>query len=756
MTHLKKNLLRVLAAALALALCLGIAGTLREDAAALAETSQEYVSGYPYTTVTNANVNLRKGRSVSSELIRRIPEGAEITVKSKNGSWVEVEYGSYAGWVRYEYVELKTIKKVKVTATPTPVPTLSPEEDAGGYNVLKRGASGTDVRSLQEAMIELGYLSGYADGSFGASTEKAVIAFQRKNLYPDTGLVDATLQAYLYSGKPINAKGEAVKITTLSPVPGAIMKLNNTGALVGEVQQQLKNLGYYTGSITNKYDSATKKAVTAFQKKNGLKADGLAGAETRSLLASGSALGPKDDPSATPGPTATPTPVPTWDIPASTVQNGSEGNDAMAVQLRLQELGYYRGMADGVFGRASVNALKSFQTNNGLTADGKAGKTTYAVLFSIYAVPFTVTTEAPSATPAPDPTPTPVSAWTTLREGDTGVEVMQLQENLNQLGYSAGKADGSYGSQTVEAVKAFQKNNALTADGVAGSKTLKLLYGGSAQAAPVKAVATPAADSKVSTVSAITSSLKRGSTGSEVKTLQAKLIELGYLTGKADGVYGKKTASAVLAFQKDNRLAADGIAGRKTLKLLETASPKGSSDSKDSDTSALVLPTPSPTPAPTMAPGATAALTGRPNASLVVYANWYTTVKEICKRYPYVTVYDYNTGISWQIHIFSVGAHADFEPVTANDTTRMRRAFGDQTTWTPKPVWVVFPDGSVYMASTHDTPHGTSHNQENNFAGHACLHFPRTQAQVEAIGPYATSHQETIDKGWAETRKLAN
>ena len=83
----------------------------------------------------------------------------------------------------------------------------------------------------------------------------------------------------------------------------------------------------------------------------------------------------------------------------------------------------------------------------------------------------------------------------------------------------------------------------------------------------------------------------------------------------------------------------------------------------------------------------------------------------------------------------------------------MNRAFGS-TTWNPKPVWVIFSDGSVFIASTHNTPHGVSHSGDNNFAGHACIHFPRTQEQVEAIGPYATSHQEAIDKGWSATRNM--
>ena len=227
-----------------------------------------------------------------------------------------------------------------------------------------------------------------------------------------------------------------------------------------------------------------------------------------------------------------------------------------------------------------------------------------------------------------------------------------------------------------------------------------------------------------------------------MKTLQTKLIELGYLTGKADGVFGQKTSAAVMAFQKANKLKADGVAGAKTLAQLEK-----------SGTSAASTPAPTTTPAPTQVPGATEALSGRPNASRVIYANWYTTVKNVCKAYPYATVYDYSTGISWQVHIFSVGAHADCEPLTASDTSKMRRAFGNEETWTAKPVWVIFADGSVYMASTHDTPHGTSHISDNNFDGHTCIHFPRTQEQVTAIGPYATSHQEAIDNGWAQTQR---
>ena len=61
---------------------------------------------------------------------------------------------------------------------------------------------------------------------------------------------------------------------------------------------------------------------------------------------------------------------------------------------------------------------------------------------------------------------------------------------------------------------------------------------------------------------------KLGSTGSEVRQIQTKLINWGYLNDKVDGIYGTKTRDAVIAFQKKNGLTADGIAGPATLQAM--------------------------------------------------------------------------------------------------------------------------------------------------------------------------------------------
>ena len=99
----------------------------------------------------------------------------------------------------------------------------------------------------------------------------------------------------------------------------------------------------------------------------------------------------------------------------------------------------------------------------------------------VTATPVPHQTEAPTATPsptaAPMPTLTPNNRYSKVAFGDSGSNVKKLQNRLIELGYMPkGSADSSYGYQTYNAVKAFQKANGLEVDGVAGPATLTNLY----------------------------------------------------------------------------------------------------------------------------------------------------------------------------------------------------------------------------------------------------------------------------------------
>lgn len=133
--------------------------------------------------------------------------------------------------------------------------------------------------------------------------------------------------------------------------------------------------------------------------------------------------------------------------------------------------------------------------------------------------------------------------------GCTGDAVKTLQEKLNAKGFDSGNVDGIFGAKTYAAVTAFQKANSLGVDGIVGKLTWAKLY----DATPVNV--TPVTTQPM---------LRTGSRGDAVRKLQELLNAKGYTCGSADGIFGSKTYAAVLAFQKANGLAADGIVGSLT------------------------------------------------------------------------------------------------------------------------------------------------------------------------------------------------
>jgi lipoprotein-anchoring transpeptidase ErfK/SrfK len=80
-------------------------------------------------------------------------------------------------------------------------------------------------------------------------------------------------------------------------------------------------------------------------------------------------------------------------------------------------------------------------------------------------------TGQPTATPAPTPSEAPEPAPVSLRVGDEGPAVLEIQQRLSDLGYWLDEVDGHFGQLTRQAVLAFQKAEGLTRDGIAGPQT---------------------------------------------------------------------------------------------------------------------------------------------------------------------------------------------------------------------------------------------------------------------------------------------
>lgn len=193
------------------------------------------------------------------------------------------------------------------------------------------------------------------------------------------------------------------------------------------------------------------------------------------------------------------------------LQKGDSNNNVKCLQQGFRIVCINPKGTDGVFGSGTESAVIRFQTKNGIAATGIVNDIT----------------------------------WNVLCE-----QIMPIQQGLKNAGYSIGTIDGIAGAKTYDSVLDFQSKNGLTADGMVGEGTKKLLF----------------PDNK-DTASYV---LSKGAKGDAVKTAQLRLIELGYSCGSvgADGQYGSGTYNAVVAFQKQNELTPDGVIGKETSTML--------------------------------------------------------------------------------------------------------------------------------------------------------------------------------------------
>lgn len=175
------------------------------------------------------------------------------------------------------------------------------------------------------------------------------------------------------------------------------LSYNSEGEAVLSLQSRLAELGYYTFRITGVYQEHTRNAVRAFQQANGLPVTGVADAELQQMIQSPAALPvPTQAPTPTPAPLVLLTPFP------GKVSYGSTGDDVRRVQTRLSQLGFYTDGISGQFMDKTMAAVKRFQQQNALKADGIVGKETWQALF------FDTEALDAFATPRPTPAPTPV------------------------------------------------------------------------------------------------------------------------------------------------------------------------------------------------------------------------------------------------------------------------------------------------------------------------------------------------------------
>lgn len=212
------------------------------------------------------------------------------------------------------------------------------------YYAVSNGAKGEDILRIQQRLYELGYLASDSQvtGNFGDATEAAVLKLQEVNGLKQDGKVGVKTVNLLYSDE----------------IKANFLAYGEKSDVVLACQKRLKDLGYLTTEPDGAYGEDTLIAIRQFQARNDQIVDGYLGPSTRVALNSPNAR-------------------------ANGLMLGERGDAVTRMQQLLSKHGYLNsGNVTGYYGEATEQAVKGFQTRNGLTADGLVGVQTLTKLAS--------------------------------------------------------------------------------------------------------------------------------------------------------------------------------------------------------------------------------------------------------------------------------------------------------------------------------------------------------------------------------------
>ena len=370
-----------------------------------------------------------------------------------------------------------------------------------------------DARSIQERLIDLGYMRGGADGIFGEKSQAALKQFQSIHGLEATGLPDDETREKLFAD---SARTLPRRLTG-----------GSKGDAVVELQEKLIQYGFLRGEADGSYGTGTASAVTRFQKH--LQAQGKA-----------------EDLGITPTGEATPVTLlalydPDYSSYLTDIHAGDEGDEVKRVERRLASLGYMDAEPDDVLDDYAVSAANAFCAAAGIEP-GAFDRGFIDALFS---------PEAPVAEHF---------VYHPIAFGDQGVAVREVQEALVYGGMSTGMPDGTYGKGLARSIgqlhdylaemgspRAFLFEDSETLS----VKAQQLLMDGLLNDLPGVFNATNTA---------------------MVTRVQNRLHTLYYLSGRGiDGGFGEKTLDALKDFQATNGLPVTGTADTATLNRLFSA-----------------------------------------------------------------------------------------------------------------------------------------------------------------------------------------
>ena len=392
------------------------------------------------------------------------------------------------------------------------------------------------LRNVQVALNQLGYAVGTADGVIGPKSRAAIRAFQTDSGLPASGEPSLALYDKLHEAI---AKRSAQSTPAQAAVPAA------SSAMITEAQTELRRRGYPITAITGNANAETIAAVREYQADARMP---VTGTIDEALL--------------------------------QQLRTAQADSDAIyraqvkQVQAALNAAGYNAGPPDGALGPKSRAAIAHYQSDNELPAtgnidagllaslgietgeDGIAGASNAATIREtqqqLRAHGYTTAGMSGTLDPA---TREAIRAY----QRDAGLEVtgeispellahlresdirygddadtelaLEIEQQLQQHGYSVGVVDGVIDVSTREAVRAYQADAGLAITGAVDDPLLAHLQTSNVAPMPRSALV-------------------------EVQWI---LNRLGYLDGASDGVMGPKSTAAIRRYQGDRGLAITGV-----------------------------------------------------------------------------------------------------------------------------------------------------------------------------------------------------
>jgi len=265
--------------------------------------------------------------------------------------------------------------------------------------------------------------------------------------------------------------------------PGSPLRLGSSGVDVRRIQTYLNRIRQNfplipaISPVDGSFGAQTQDAVRVFQRTFNLTSDGIVGVGTwnkisqiytavtglAELNGEGERIGVGNTP------------------PTTVIRQGSRGNDVLQLQFLINYIAqFYPNIPsvsqDSVFGSNTASAVRSFQRQFGLTADGVVGPATWNKLYQVYR------TLQSGDGPTGDTSGSGIIPWpgVYLRQGSTGGNVSTLQRLLNNARNNYAQlpllsVDGVFGVNTNNAVRLFQRAVGLTVDGIVGPATWNAL-----------------------------------------------------------------------------------------------------------------------------------------------------------------------------------------------------------------------------------------------------------------------------------------